>query len=154
MTLRNSVLAVAIAALCLPLSAPVLAAQSKKKDAAVDVPKPDPTVQIPADVQSKVQALPKEKLEFVTSGKAARFMPTKALLERFRTSTPQEIEAMIDAMMSVVEQSKYHDGTDPGSIPLNTESESFNSWKVKRPLNLDPKREPGPINLSPSRRKI
>src|SRR5688500_15106204 len=140
MTLRNSVLAVAIAALCLPLSAPVLAAQSKKEDAPAEVPKPDPTVQVAADLQPKMQGLSKEKLEFVTGGKAARFMPTKALLERFRTSTPQEIEAMIDAMISVGEQSKYHDGVDPGSIPLNTASESFNKIgrascreRVKRP---------------------
>lgn len=148
MSLRNSILAAAVAVLCVQLSAPASAAQAKKKQATADVAKPDPTVTIPEDLQPKLQGLAPEKRDFVTSGKAARFMPTKALLERFRNSTPQEIEAMIDAMMSVVEQSKYHDGTDPGSIPLNTQSESFNSWKVKRPTNLDPKREPGPINLS------
>src|SRR5688572_28717558 len=146
MSLRNSILAVAVAALCVQVSAPTLAAQAKKKEATVA--KPDPTVAIPEDLQPKLEGLAPTKREFVTSGKAARFMPTKALLERFRNSTPQEIEVMIDAMLSVVEQSKYHDGTDPASIPLNTQSESFNSWKVKRPTNLDPKREPGPINLS------
>jgi agmatinase len=149
MILRNYFLAAAVATMCSSLSVEALAAQAKRTAAdEAKVEKPDPTIQIPADLQPKLQSLPKEKLEFVTSGKAARFMPPKALLERFRNRTPQEIEAMIDAMLAVIEQSKYHAGTDPGSIPLNTESESFNGWKIKRPLELDPKREPGPINLS------
>src|SRR5688572_13475432 len=90
MSLRNSVLAVAVAALCVQTSAPALAAQAKKKEPAADVAKPDTTVAIPEDLQPKLQGLAPAKREFVTTGKAARFMPTKALLERFRNSTPQE----------------------------------------------------------------
>jgi agmatinase len=113
----------------------------------LEAPKPEP-LDIPADLTEKLQALPKEKLEFITTGKSKAYMSPKVMFDRFRNRTPAEIEAMIDAMLVLTEQSKYHADTDPGSIPLNIESETFNAWKIKRPAELNPKREPGPINLN------
>jgi guanidinobutyrase len=75
-------------------------------------------------------------------------MSSRALFERFRASTPQDIEAMIDAMITVVEESRYRPGTAAASIPLDTTVQNFNGLKAKRPANPDPKREPGPIYLS------
>lgn len=143
---RNSLQCAGRVALCLAIVAAVCPAQAKQ--AAEPADQEAPAVIIPADLEPKLQALAKEKREFVTSGKAGRFMSTRALLERFRASTPQDIEAMIDAMIAVVEESKYHAGTDAAAIPLDTTVQNFNGWKAKRPLNLDPKREPGPIHLS------
>jgi guanidinobutyrase len=144
MTLRRFIPALIAVALAAALYVPAAQAAESKP---LEAPKPEP-LEIPADLTQKLQALPKEKLEFITSGKSKAFMPPKLMFDRFRIRTPAEIEAMIDAMLSLVEQSKFHDGTDPGSIALNIESETFNAWKIKRPLELNPKREPGPINLS------
>jgi arginase family enzyme len=103
---------------------------------------------IPADLTSKLQALPKDKMDFIVEGKTKRFVRPEEMFERFRAKTPAEIEAYVGAMQSVIAAEKFHPGTDAPNIPLNTESERFNTWKVKRPQELNLKREPGPINVS------
>jgi arginase len=42
---------------------------------------------------------------------------------------------------------RLREGRDLPNIPLNTDSPRFNAWRLKRPLSLDPDREPGPISL-------
>jgi agmatinase len=97
----------------------------------------------------KLKKLPKEKLDFLLGEKTKGFAARPELLfKRFVTKTPKEIEAYIDGMMSVVEQSRFHPGKDEAAIPLNTQTEGFNGWKVKRPTAFDTPRAPGPINLN------
>jgi guanidinobutyrase len=115
----------------------------------IKVEKPPVKVEIPASLAPKLKKLPKEKLDFLLSEKTHGFAARPELLfKRFETKTPKEIEAYIDGMMSVVEQSKFHPGKDEASIALNTETEGFNGWKVKRPTAFDTPRAPGPINLN------
>lgn len=106
-------------------------------------------VELPADLARKTTSLPKEKREFLTSeaaeGLAGSF---PKLFQRLENRTPQEIEAYIDGLMSAADALKYNPETDMAAIPLRTEDPYFNSWKLMRPRNMDPKREPGPFSLS------
>ena len=107
-----------------------------------------PKVEIPADLQEKLSSLPPEKLDYLRSGKTQRFLRAPLMFDRFRQRTLAEIEASIDAMMSVETQQKFNAASDQPSIPLDTASPAFNSWKVLRPQELNPKREPGPFSLN------
>jgi agmatinase len=105
-------------------------------------------VEPPAWLAERIRGLSKEQREFLLSKKAEEFTGTREkLYQRLRNKTPEEIEAYVDGMMTVVRAQKFDPKTDMASIPLNTESEEFNSWKVKRPPSLVPKREPGPFPL-------
>jgi guanidinobutyrase len=107
-----------------------------------------PKVEIPADLQDKLKGLPPEKLEYLRSGKTLKFQRAPVMFDVFRNRTPQEIEAAIDAMISVDQEQKFDAARDQPSIPLDTASPAFNSWKVQRPQVLNPKREPGPFSLN------
>src|SRR5262249_44868079 len=115
----------------------------------VKLDKPHVQVEIPPWLAPKLKKLPKEKLDFLLSDKTGGFAARPELLfKRLENKTPKEIEAYIDGMMSVVEQSKFHPGKDDASIALNTEADGFNGWKVRRPAAFDTPRSPGPINLN------
>lgn len=104
---------------------------------------------IPAALEAKIKGLAKEKREFLTSEPAEMFAGSyEKLYERLATKTPQEIEAYIDGAMAAVEAAKFNPRTDMAAIPLDTDSPMFNAWKLRRPQGLDPKREPGPFELS------
>ncbi len=91
-------------------------------------------VKAPAWLEPKIAGIAKEKREFLLSDKAERIAGTyDKLFQRLRDKTPQEIEAYIDGMMSVVEAGKFHPETDMASIPLDTSQPTFNSWKLMRP---------------------
>ena len=105
--------------------------------------------QVPDWLAAKIATLPAAKKEFLLNGNTGGFAARKDLLfKRFESKTPGEIEAYIDGMMAVVEESKFHPGTDEASIALNTADPGFNGWKVKRPEAFDTPRTPGPINLN------
>lgn len=116
---------------------------------AVNAAEDEKELEFPASFKSKVKSIPEEKLDILKSP-----LPTMLLgtMERFYSAmedkTPSEIEAYLDGMIEVAEASKFNPETDMSTIPLNTESPLFNSWKVERPQSLNPKREPGPIHLS------
>jgi agmatinase len=100
-------------------------------------------------LEAKIGNLTPAQREFLLSDEANRFAGTRErLYQRLQKKTPEEIAAYVDGMMTVVAAEKFNPQTDMASIPLNTESPEFNSWKVKRPPSLGPKREPGPIPLS------
>lgn len=106
-------------------------------------------VKAPAWLEPKIANLAKEKRDFLLSDKAEGIAGSyDRLFDRLRDKTPQEIEAYVDGMMSVVEAAKFHPETDMASIPLDTSVPKFNGWKQMRPQVLNLKREPGPINLS------
>jgi guanidinobutyrase len=106
-------------------------------------------VEVPAWLEARIGGLTAEQREFLLSDKAEGFTGTRARLhQRLENKSAEEIQAYVDGMMTVVESRKFNAETDMASIPLNTEAPDFNSWKVKRPPELGPKREPGPIHLS------
>ncbi len=51
--------------------------------------------------------LPPEKLEYIRSGKTLKFQRAPVMFDVFRNRTPQEIEAAIDAMISVDQEQKF-----------------------------------------------
>ncbi len=104
---------------------------------------------MPDSFKAKIKNIPEEKLEILESPMPEMLLGT---MERFykamEKKTPEQVEAYLDGMIEVAEASKFNPETDMASIPLNTESKGFNSWKTERPQVLNPKREPGPIHLS------
>lgn len=115
--------------------------------AAVVAQNDKPTV--PAALEAKIKGLSKEKRAFLTSEPAEMFAGSyDKLFERLATKTPEEISAYIEAMMDAVAASKFNAKTDMAAIPLDTDNENFNGWKLRRPAGLDPKREAGPFSLS------
>ncbi|HEU0096877.1 MAG TPA: arginase family protein, partial [Rhizomicrobium sp.] len=106
-------------------------------------------LQIPAEVMSKLGVLAPEQLAFLKSGKSETVIASEQMFARIRKSTSAEdLKAYIDAIASVYAQVQFHPGKDVGKIALNTDSPSFNKWRLRRPQGLDPKREPGPLSLS------
>lgn len=103
---------------------------------------------LPAELQAKVDALPEDKRTYLMEEGEGFAGTWEKLYTRLENKTAEEVEAFVDAMMYLEEAAKFNPETDMASIPLNTESERFNEWKVMRPKALDPKRDPGPINLS------
>ncbi|OHT21843.1 agmatinase family protein [Edaphosphingomonas haloaromaticamans] len=101
------------------------------------------------EIEAKLDKLTPEQAKFLRSKETDRFVSVEGELERrLAAKSPEEIQAYVAAMMEVIEASKFNPKTDLASIPLNPEAKSFNSWKVLRPAELDPKREPGPFSLS------
>jgi agmatinase len=106
-------------------------------------------VELPPGLAEKVRGLPEEKILFLRGEKALAFAERHEILFlRLEGNTPRAIEAYIDAMMRVTQLMKYDPETDMAAIPLNTESDSFNSWKTRRPAEFDTPRAPGPINVN------
>lgn len=99
-------------------------------------------------VEATLATLPPEQSAFLRSSAVRQFVPVEADFERrLAAMDAARMGAFAAAMMSAVEAGKFNAKTDMPSIPLNIEAKGFNSWKVKRPQGLDPKREPGPFAL-------
>jgi agmatinase len=106
-------------------------------------------LEIPEDVMKLLEFLPAEKVEFLKSGESRVAVRPDAMYEKIKAAASQEqIEAYVDAIISVYDEVQFQEGRDADSIPLNTDSPTFNDWKLLRPRELDPDREPGPIDLS------
>jgi len=122
-------------------------AESEPSPAAVaEAEAPSP---MPDELARRVRRLPEEKREFLLSDTVESFTGTREKLhKRLEGKSAKEIEAFVDGMMAVVEAGKFNADTDMAVIPLNTESEDFNAWKVMKPKTFNPDREPGPFSLS------
>ena len=94
--------------------------------------------------------MPQEKIDYIRGADIFGYAGSHELLfRRFRRLTPTRIEELhFDAMMRVDELMKFDPDTDMAAIPLNTESDGFNSWKTLRPEAFDTPREAGPININ------
>jgi hypothetical protein len=104
---------------------------------------------LPEAVADAVAALPESKRAYLLSDDARDFAGSwEKLYRRLRGRDSAEIEAYVDAMLHVEAAKRFNPDTDMGEIPLNTESEEFNSWKLMNPRELATRREPGPIHLS------
>ncbi len=102
----------------------------------------------PPELAEIVAALPDAKQEYLHEEGESFAGTWRKLYTQLKGRSAEEVEAFVDALMYVEEASRFNPDTDMASIPLNTEAEDFNTWKLKRPQALNPAREPGPINLS------
>lgn len=106
-------------------------------------------VEIPADVLARLKALPPEKIAFLKSGKGRIAASPEKMFGKIRAATSEkQIEAYVDAIISVYDEVQFKPGRDADSIPFDTKSPHFNDWHLRRPATLDPKRQPGPVTLS------
>lgn len=108
-----------------------------------------PDIELPDSVMPYLESLSQSDITLLKSGKAQRFTGgEEEIEEKVAGFSPEELQAWVDAIRYVLENSQYTEGRDSANIPLNTKSESFNAWRMKKPRSLDPEREPGPISLS------
>lgn len=127
------------------IAALMIAASATAISVSADPERPTP----PAWLEGKLKTLPKEKREFLLSDKAEGIVGSwDKLLMRLKDKNAKEIEAYADGMMELVEAGKFKPGRDLEAEYFDTSAEGYNNWKLRRPAFLDPKREPGPINLS------
>lgn len=105
-------------------------------------------IELPDSVAAKLELLTAAEREFLESGSARAFAGSvEDTVESLEQRTPEEVQAWVQAMQSVVNQNRYVEGRDAPNVPLNTASPQFNAWRLKRPRSMDPEREPGPIEL-------
>lgn len=104
---------------------------------------------VPKSFIEKTKNIAKEKMEILETSAINSLLGTKKrFYKHMENKSAEEIEAYLDGMIKIRENSKFNPETDLASIPLNTEASGFNLWKVERPRSLNPKREAGPIHLS------
>ena len=107
-----------------------------------------PSIELPESVAPKLALLTPEQVEFLESSDARGFAGSaEDTVEALEKRSPEEVRDWVQEMQSVLEQVRYQEGRDTPNIPLNTQSPRFNAWRLKRPASMDPKREPGPIEL-------
>ncbi|MDX1569442.1 MAG: agmatinase family protein [Xanthomonadales bacterium] len=107
-----------------------------------------PPIELPDSIAPKLELLSEEELAFLQSHKARRWAGgLDDTIEALEQRTPEQVKTWVQAMMSVIEASKYVAGRDAPNIPLNTDSPEFNRWRLIRPRSMDPAREPGPLPL-------
>ncbi len=105
-------------------------------------------IELPASVDSKLELLTPEEIEFLKSSDARWYAGSpEETTEALEEKTPEEVKAWVNAMQDMVDRFRYQEGRDLPNIPLNTESARFNAWRLERPRSMDPAREPGPIEL-------
>jgi arginase family enzyme len=107
-----------------------------------------PAIEIPESVMPMLKSLSAEDIELLKSGNAQKFTGgVEEIEKKISAFTPEELQAWVDAIRSVLAASVYKEGRDLPNIPLNTDSEAFNAWRLLRPRSLEPTREVGPIAL-------
>jgi arginase len=105
-------------------------------------------IELPESVIPMLEGLSSQDIELLKSGRAQKYTGgVDGFEETIAAFTPDELQAWVDAIRTVLDASVYKEGRDLANIPLNSESESFNAWRLLRPRSLDPQREAGPISL-------
>ncbi len=102
-------------------------------------------VQIPDDLKAKV---PAAETAYIESGHATRFVRPDVFFKRLRESSAQDITAYLAALHSAEDAVDFKPGRDKPSISMDKSAPEYNAWRTRRPEVLDPKRAPGPIQLS------
>ena len=108
-----------------------------------------PPIELPDSVADRLALLSEAEIEFLKSGDARRWAGSPdETVEALEARTPEEVRDWVQAMMEVLETTRYVEGRDPYNIALDTDSPEFNAWRAIRPRSMDPRREDGPISLS------
>jgi agmatinase len=107
-------------------------------------------VEFPASLDDKLSRLSAEQLAYLKdNSKTRRYAATtEDLIDALEKRSAEQVEAYVDAMMWVEDQTGFQQGRDMAWLPLNTDSPDFNAWMVRRPRSFDPEREPGPVSLA------
>jgi len=110
--------------------------------------KDKPAIELPESVGPKLELLTPEEIEFLKSSEARGIAGSaEDTVEALEERSPEEVREWVQAIQFVTDQMRYVEGRDAPNIPLNTSSPEFNAWRLERPRSMDPKREPGPIEL-------
>lgn len=118
-------------------------------DAATPGLVPLKALELPEEVAKRLAFLPEDMLAFVKSGKTNVAVRPPDLFKKIKSlETDEQIAAYLGAIKSVYEEVQYKEGRDMAEIALNTKSDTFNNWRLLRPRDLDPAREPGPVSLN------
>ncbi|MCC5887272.1 MAG: agmatinase family protein [Gammaproteobacteria bacterium] len=106
-------------------------------------------VAIPSSLNDRVAGLTAEQRAFLVSDGPLRFDARHdRLFARLERMDAAAVEAYVAAMMRTIEELKFDPERDMAAIPLNTDTPNFNSHRVRRPQEFNPRRDPGPINLN------
>lgn len=106
-----------------------------------------PLEDIPQDVLTLIETLPTEKAAFMKSGKTNSVLKPDLMFELLLEAPAGGVEVYVDTIMSVYDQIQYKAGRDVDSIKLDKTSPDFNTWRLRRPQDMDPEREAGPVPL-------
>jgi arginase family enzyme len=105
-------------------------------------------IELPESVLPLLKDLSDDDIALLKSGIAKKFTGgSEGIEENIAELSSLELQAWVDAIRAVIDANSYKEGRDLANIPLNTESEKFNAWRLLRPRSLDPKRDPGPVEL-------
>ena len=105
-------------------------------------------IELPESVIPMLKSLSAQDIELLKSGRAQEYTGgVDGFEETITAFTPDELQAWVNAIRTVLDASVYKEERDLPNIPLNTDSENFNAWRMLRPRSLDPQREAGPIAL-------
>ena len=105
-------------------------------------------IQLPDSIQPRLALLTAEEREFLESGDAREFTGSlDDTVEALEERSPEEVKAWVAAMQETLSAIRYVEGRDLANIPFNTDSPTFNAWRLKRPASMDPPREPGAVPL-------
>lgn len=108
---------------------------------------PEP-LEIPQDVLALIAFLPEDTREFLASGRSRSAVRPETMYDRLRKLGSEErIAAYVDAIETVYGELEHQEGRDRTDVAFDTSSPGFNNWRLRRPRELDPRREPGPLSL-------
>jgi len=103
---------------------------------------------VPDELQTQVNTLNDEQIEFITSGAVLKFIPERQLQHELATRDTDSLQALVNDLMSVADEMGYDPQRDMGATPLNLASKRFNRGKLPTPAPLrEIQRDPGPFSV-------
>lgn len=104
--------------------------------------------QLPRELRDEVAALEEEQQQFIVSGAALKFLPSRQLEHEIARRDAESLQAFITDLMHVATEMGYDPERDMGAIPLNLDSRNFNGQTIPTPAPLRKlEREPGPFGV-------
>ena len=103
---------------------------------------------VPDELQTQVNTLNDEQIEFITSGAVLKFIPERQLEHELATRDTDSLRTLVNDLMSVADEMRYDPQRDMGATPLNLASKRFNRGKLLTPAPLrELDRDPGPFSV-------
>ena len=107
-----------------------------------------PAIDLPDSVMPKLALLTPAEIEFLQSSEARYWAgDLDETVEALEARTPAEIKDWVNAIQGVAFADVYVEGRDLPNVPFNTDSPTFNAWRLQRPRSMDPPREVGAVPL-------
>lgn len=103
---------------------------------------------IPEELQTQVETLNDEQLEFLTSDAILKFLPQQQLEHELGTRDAESLQVLLTDLMALADEMAYDSERDMGATPLNISSKRFNRGKLPTPALLRKlERDPGPFSV-------